>query len=84
MFRIPSRRRQDSGRRAARLCVLQECRVDAVHHLDVLVPVGANIHLPVGELARMIEVQRTYEAGQGFLEREDERIRKTIQAIQAR
>ncbi len=39
---------------------------------------------PVGELARMIEVQRTYEAGQGFLEREDERIRKTIQAIQAR
>ncbi len=44
---------------------------------------GSNVD-PVGELARMIEVQRTYEAGQGFLEREDERIRKTIQAIQTR
>lgn len=44
---------------------------------------GSNVD-PVTELARMIEVQRTYEAGQGFLEREDERIRKTIQAIQAR
>jgi flagellar basal body rod protein FlgG len=32
----------------------------------------------------MIEVGRAYEAGQSFLEREDERIRKTIQAIQVR
>jgi flagellar basal-body rod protein FlgF len=39
---------------------------------------------PVRELARMIEVQRAYELGQGFLEREDDRIRKTIQAIQTR
>lgn len=39
---------------------------------------------PVLEVARMIEVSRTYEAGQSFLEREDERIRKTIQAIQTR
>ena len=36
------------------------------------------------EVSRMIEVQRAYEMGQGFLEREDERIRKTIQAIQTR
>lgn len=39
---------------------------------------------PVVELARMVEVQRAYELGQGFLEREDDRIRKTIQAIQTR
>ncbi|TNC51564.1 flagellar hook-basal body complex protein [Rubellimicrobium rubrum] len=39
---------------------------------------------PVLEVSRMIEVQRAYEMGQGFLEREDERIRKTIQAIQTR
>ena len=39
---------------------------------------------PVLEIARMIEVQRSYEMGQSFLEREDERVRKTIQAIQAR
>ena len=39
---------------------------------------------PVLEVARMIEVSRAYEAGQSFLEREDERIRKTIQAIQVR
>lgn len=39
---------------------------------------------PVQELARMVEVQRAYELGQGFLEREDDRIRKTIQAIQTR
>lgn len=39
---------------------------------------------PVTEIARMIEVQRAYEMGQGFLDREDDRIRKTIQAIQTR
>lgn len=36
---------------------------------------------PVFELARMIEVQRTYEMGQSFLEREDERIRNVIQTL---
>jgi flagellar basal-body rod protein FlgF len=39
---------------------------------------------PVLEVARMIAVSRAYEAGQAFLDREDERIRKTIQAIQTR
>lgn len=39
---------------------------------------------PVLEISRMIEVQRAYEMGQGFLDREDERIRKTIQALQTR
>lgn len=32
----------------------------------------------VSELARMIEVQRAYELGQTFLDREDERVRSTI------
>jgi len=35
---------------------------------------------PVSEVARMIEVQRAYELGQTFLDREDERIRATIRA----
>lgn len=39
---------------------------------------------PVLEIARLIEVQRAYELGQGFLEREDARVRQTIQAIQTR
>lgn len=36
---------------------------------------------PVGEVARMIEVQRAYEQGQGFLEKEDERIRAVLRAL---
>lgn len=36
---------------------------------------------PVREIARMIEVQRAYEMGQGFLEKEDARIRSVIQAM---
>ncbi|MGJ8617930.1 MAG: flagellar hook-basal body complex protein [Sulfitobacter sp.] len=35
----------------------------------------------VGELARMIEVQRAYELGQSFLESEDERVRAAIKAL---
>jgi len=41
---------------------------------------GSNVE-PVLEVARMIEVSRAYEMGQGFLESEDDRIRKTIQAL---
>jgi flagellar basal-body rod protein FlgF len=36
---------------------------------------------PIAELSRMIEVQRAYEMGQKLLDREDERIRNTIQAL---
>lgn len=36
---------------------------------------------PVLAIARMIEVQRAYELGQGFLDREDQRIRNVIQAM---
>jgi flagellar basal-body rod protein FlgF len=36
---------------------------------------------PVVEIARMIEVQRAYELGQAFLEREDERIRAVVQTL---
>ena len=35
----------------------------------------------VTEIARMIEVQRAYELGQGFLDREDERVRGVIQTL---
>lgn len=44
---------------------------------------GSNVD-PVAEVARMIEVQRAYEMGQSFLEREDDRVRKTIQSITVR
>ena len=36
---------------------------------------------PVIEIARMIEVQRAYELGQSFLDREDERLRGLIQTL---
>ncbi|MFK7939519.1 MAG: flagellar hook-basal body complex protein [Roseovarius sp.] len=36
---------------------------------------------PVGQLARMIEVQRAYEMGQSFLDAENERIREAIKTF---
>ncbi len=36
---------------------------------------------PVREITRMIEVQRTYELGQNFLDKEDERIRAVVQTL---
>jgi len=36
---------------------------------------------PVGEIARMIEVQRAYEMGQKFLDAEDQRVRGVIQTL---
>lgn len=36
---------------------------------------------PVGELARMIEVQRAYESGQKLIDQEDERIRRVITTL---
>lgn len=36
---------------------------------------------PIGEIARMIEVQRAYEQGQAFLDREHERILGVIDAL---
>jgi len=36
---------------------------------------------PIGEFARMIEIQRAYEQGQQFLDREDQRIRGVIEAL---
>lgn len=36
---------------------------------------------PVSEISRMIEVQRAYELGQTFLDREDERIRSVISTL---
>lgn len=41
---------------------------------------GSNVD-PVAEIARMIEVQRAYELGQSFLDREDERIRSAIDTL---
>lgn len=37
---------------------------------------------PVLQISRLIEVQRSYEAGQSFLENEDERIRSILNLIQ--
>jgi len=36
---------------------------------------------PMLEMSRMIEVQRSYELGQSFLDKEDERIRSAIRAL---
>jgi len=36
---------------------------------------------PISEMARLIEVQRAYESGQKFLDREDERIRNVVQTL---
>lgn len=36
---------------------------------------------PTQQIARMIEVQRAYELGQSFLDKEDERIRAVMQAL---
>lgn len=36
---------------------------------------------PVAEITRMIEVQRAYEAGQNFLDKEDERIRAVMRTV---
>ena len=36
---------------------------------------------PIQQISRMIEVQRAYELGQRFLDREDERLQKVIDAV---
>ncbi|MBL4917017.1 flagellar hook-basal body complex protein [Szabonella alba] len=36
---------------------------------------------PISEIARMIAVQRAYETGQGFLDKEDARVRGVIQTL---
>lgn len=36
---------------------------------------------PVVEIARMIEVQRAYELGQGFMDKEDERVRTALRTL---
>lgn len=44
---------------------------------------NANVD-PIGQIARMIEVQRAYEMGQSFIEAENERIRTALQAFVAK
>ncbi|WP_136635982.1 flagellar hook-basal body complex protein [Pseudooceanicola onchidii] len=41
---------------------------------------GSNVD-PVGQIARMISVQRAYEMGQSFLDAENERLRSAIQTL---
>ena len=36
---------------------------------------------PILQISRMIEVQRAYELGQSFIDKEDERIRSVIESI---
>ncbi len=51
---------------------------DAILHQGFLEESNVN---PIMEMARMIEVQRAYESGQKFLDREDERIRAVVQTL---
>lgn len=51
---------------------------DAILHQGFLEESNVN---PVTEMARMIEIQRAYEMGQKFLEREDERVRAVVQTL---
>ncbi len=41
---------------------------------------GSNVN-PIEQIARMVEVQRAYEMGQNFLQREDERIRAAMESF---
>lgn len=41
---------------------------------------AANVN-PIAEISRLIEVQRSYEQGQKFMDQEDERIRNVIQTL---
>jgi len=41
---------------------------------------GSNVD-PVGQIARMIQIQRAYELGQSFLEADDERVRAAIKTF---
>lgn len=41
---------------------------------------GSNVD-PIGQMARMVEVQRAYELGQSFLQTEDERQRRAIDSL---
>lgn len=41
---------------------------------------GSNVS-PISQLARMIQVQRSYEMGQSFLDTEDERIRNAVKTL---
>jgi flagellar basal-body rod protein FlgF len=41
---------------------------------------SANVD-PIGQIARMVEIQRAYEMGQSFLDAENERIRTALKAF---
>jgi len=51
---------------------------DTILHQGFLEESNVN---PIVEMARMIEVQRAYEIGQKFLDREDERVRAVVQTL---
>lgn len=51
---------------------------DTILHQGFLEESNVN---PITEMARMIEIQRAYEMGQKFLEREDERVRAVVQTL---
>jgi flagellar basal-body rod protein FlgF len=51
---------------------------DAVVHQGFLEESNVD---PISEMARLIAVQRAYELGQSFLDREDERIRNVVQTL---
>ena len=73
----PSELRRSTG-------VLHEIQGDTRHVADPVILQGfledSNVN-PITEMARMIEVQRAYETGQKFLDREDERIRNVVSTL---
>ncbi len=72
---------EDMERRAGLVFALKEAPVPAEGaailqgHLE-----KSNVN-PVTEIARLVEVQRAYELGQSFLEKEDGRIRGVLQTL---
>ena len=73
----PSELRRSTG-------VLHEIQGDTRPVADPVILQGfledSNVN-PITEMARMIEVQRAYETGQKFLDREDERIRNVVSTL---
>ncbi len=73
----PNSLRRENGTRFA-----TEAGVEPVENPVILQGYVENSNVnAITEVTRMIEVQRAYEQGQGFLEKEDERIRNVLRTL---
>lgn len=76
-------RMADTRRDAGSLLVLEAPPVPVPPETATIVQghlEGSNVD-PMAEIARMIEVQRAYELGQSFLDREDERLKVVLDTV---